>query len=180
MTPANPSPLPAMVACGFTLGGLLLTLLPVPPKPPITLPTKSGWTQTLAPERWEYRQHQTVVTLTYVPHSDGDALAQLGPTGDRRLTAVGEIGYVVQEDALLATTCISPRGQGSASRDRMRQNRNRYDLTPGRIGGWLLGRHNLRDWRCLILTVRLPVADGRRLETLLPEWYTWGQQHFEP
>ncbi|HAN46490.1 MAG TPA: hypothetical protein DCQ32_08065 [Cyanobacteria bacterium UBA8156] len=170
-----------MMACGLTLGGLLWSLsTPIPEPRSLTLPAKPGWTQTIAPERWEYRQGQTVVTLTYVPHSDGDALVLLSPTGDRRLTAVGEIGYVVQEEAFLATTCISPRGQGSASRDRMRQNRNRYDLTPSRLGGWLLGRHNLRDWRCLILTVRLPVADSQQLETLLPEWYTWGQQQLAP
>jgi cyanosortase A-associated protein len=134
----------------------------------------------VAPDRWEYRQDSTVVTLTYVPHSDGDALALFSPTGDRRLTAVGEIGYFFQSDRLTATTCISPRGPGSASRERMRQNRNRYDLTPPRLGGWLLGRHNLRDWRCLVLTVRLPVANRAQLETLLAEWYTWGQEHLAP
>ncbi|MGQ9864672.1 MAG: hypothetical protein ACUVSQ_00045 [Pseudanabaenaceae cyanobacterium] len=139
-----------------------------------------AWVRSWVWDRWQYQRGQTVVTLTYIPHSDGDALALLQPTGDRRLTPIGEIGYTVDQETLWATTCISPRGQGSASRDRMRQNRNRYDLTPTRIGGWLLGRHNLRDWRCPILTIRLPVTDRPQLETLLAEWYTWGQQHWPP
>ncbi|MFQ3679396.1 MAG: hypothetical protein SNJ60_02660 [Pseudanabaenaceae cyanobacterium] len=173
--------MPTWVACGLILGALLgLGQTPVPPPRLLTLPAKPGWSQAIAPNRWKYRQRQTVVTLEYVPHSDGDALALLDPTGDRRLTPIGEIGYTVEGDGLLATTCISPRGPGAASRDRMRQNRNRYDLTLPRVGGWLLGRHNLRDWRCLILTIRLPAAESAHLETLLSEWYTWGQQHLAP
>lgn len=95
----------------------------------------------------------------------------------------GEYGlFVVQQQAYLSS-CINPRGGTTVTAQQFSRNRNTYDLTISRLWPWLLGQTDLREWRCLWLTLSVPVENSdnpetayQQLETvwksLYPAWQT--------
>lgn len=83
------------------------------------------------------------------------------------------------------SACINPHGGSTVTEEQFRKNRNIYDLQPIRIWYWLLGRGELRDWRCLwaVLSVPIePTSSQEDAEKMLLgawlSWYEWWQPRF--
>lgn len=83
------------------------------------------------------------------------------------------------------SACINPQGGTTVTGEQFRKNRNIYDLRPIRIWYWLLGKGELRDWRCLwaVLSVPIePTSSQEDAEQILLDawlsWYEWWQPRF--
>ncbi|MEB3828724.1 cyanoexosortase A system-associated protein [Phormidium sp. CCY1219] len=100
-----------------------------------------------------------------------------------------EIGFYgvseTGEQAYLAS-CINPRGGSTVSGEQFRKNRNAYDLQVDRLLPWLLGQQKLRDFRCMLTVLSIPLDKNSPensysiLESVWVSWYRWWQPRFPP
>jgi len=79
-------------------------------------------------------------------------------TGSYRVFHDGDRAYL--------SACIDPNGRSVATMGEFIANR-RETVTPERLGGWLLGRHPLRDRRCLWAHLFAPL-EGQSPQALYP------------
>lgn len=84
------------------------------------------------------------------------------------------------------SACINPRGGSTVTSEQFTENRNTYDLQINRLVPWLLGKEDLRDWRCLWTLVSIPIVKSSTqdtypvLEKAWISWYNWWVPRFPP
>lgn len=152
----------------------------------------------IASRRYRYQQNGVSmnVDMHYIINSSGDLKDSLrkhiiskGSASSlilREKPGMGFYAFFTNQGNAYLTSCINPRGGSTVTFDQFRQNRNTYDLQPGRLLLWLLGLEELRDWRCLWSLMSIPVETANRgeafslLESAWFSWYPWWEQHFPP
>jgi cyanosortase A-associated protein len=140
----------------------------------------------IAGRSYQYSQNQSVIDIEvrYFVDTDGDVKNYLKSyqksfSSDRSsIRYQPEIGfYQVFSDQNKAylTACINPQGGSTVTGIQFRDNRNAYDLRVDRIAPWLLGRSNLRDFRCLWTHLSTPLKDSpeQTYSTLESAWTAW-------
>ncbi|MGB3208936.1 MAG: cyanoexosortase A system-associated protein [Crinalium sp.] len=84
------------------------------------------------------------------------------------------------------SACINPRGGSTVTSEQFTDNRNTYDLQINRLVPWLLGKEDLRDWRCLWTLLSIPMIKSSTeatypvLEEAWISWYNWWVPRFPP
>ncbi len=105
------------------------------------------------------------------------------------------IGYYAlfndRERAYLSA-CINPRGLSTVTQEHIISNRNDYDFTPDRVINYLLGITYIRDNRCLLTAISLPLENKQnqdlnntslnnsyqKLEKVWINWYQKWENNF--
>ncbi len=151
-----------------------------------------------AGQHYRYLQNQLPldIEMRYLIRTDGK-IESLIPkytgvqfsAGKLALHPHPELGYyavwVHQERAYLSA-CINSRGGSTVTADQFSENRNTYDVEFSRFIPWLLGFQELRDLRCLLTTLSIPVEKAspdhadKILEKAWFSWYRWWQPRFPP
>lgn len=150
----------------------------------------------LASRRYRYQQKSISLTIDmhYIIQSSGDVKDFLNKhifsekSGASILikekSGVGFHALFTKEETAYLTSCINPRGGSSVTFDQFRENRNVYDVKPGRIILWLLGFQELRDFRCMWNMLSVPLKKNQPeeayslLESVWFSWYGWWQPRF--
>ncbi|NJK36173.1 MAG: hypothetical protein HC919_15220 [Oscillatoriales cyanobacterium SM2_2_1] len=113
------------------------------------------------------------LTATYMPNSRGDVIAlwqRVKPVGIKIIaTAQVEYGYFADQGQNHITACLSPDQSITATAERFAQNR-RAALTPARWLSWAIGTQELRDWRCLWLTMTTPDSQILAASEIIKLW----------
>jgi cyanosortase A-associated protein len=76
------------------------------------------------------------------------------------------------------SSCINPQGDTTVDAGQFQRNRNRYNLNPSRFAFYALGLTDLRDKRCLWVTISTPERSGADLEKIWLEWLDYWQPRF--
>jgi cyanosortase A-associated protein len=107
----------------------------------------------------------------------------------RYLVTSGNYVVFSDQDRAYLASCINPRGGSTVTGQQFMHNRNTYDITPSRIGLYLLGMTDLRDTRCLFTIMSIPLKTKKsdnqsinsldniyqKLENTWTDWYqNWG------
>ncbi len=150
----------------------------------------------LASRRYRYQQNSLTLTIDmhYIIQSSGDVQDFLKKHIFSEKSAasiliheksgVGFHALFTKEGTAYLTSCINPRGGSSVTFDQFRENRNVYDVKPGRIMLWLLGFQELRDFRCMWNMLSVPLEKNQPeqvyslLESVWFSWYAWWQPRF--
>lgn len=162
------------------------------PVPPISL---SGWDywdsrylQDAAGKIYKYGEGDRLlkIEIRQINHTDGHVENYLKNYKNidplltiKQESGIGFYGLFVEGGNAYLSSCINPRGESTVTADRFIRNRNTYDLQWNRILSWLLGRSDLREWRCLWVNLSMPLdgADREDIYTILEkiwfEWYRW-------
>ncbi len=88
-----------------------------------------------------------------------------------------------QNDAYLAS-CINPRGESTVTIEQFNKNRYDHDIRPERLLRWFLRAESIRDFRCLWVSLSIPITDQRTdeafstLEAVWFFWHDWWKPHF--
>jgi cyanosortase A-associated protein len=77
----------------------------------------------------------------------------------RYLEAIGHYVVFNNLERAYLSACINPRGGSTVTEEQFIQNRNTFDITPERLGLYLLGVIHLRDTRCLFVVMSIPLSD---------------------
>ncbi len=110
----------------------------------------------------------------------------------RYLESVGYYAVFTDQERVYLSSCINPRGSSTVTEEQFMNNRNIYDITPQRIGLYLIGFADLRDNRCLFTTLSIPLENQqlvnqpinsldktyRKLEEVWTNWYQKWQDDF--
>jgi cyanosortase A-associated protein len=105
------------------------------------------------------------LSATYFANTEGE-VSRFGPPEQQAAMAVVatpevEYGHFQRRDEkgdrVVSTACLSPNGAITATAERFARHR-RLALTPGRWLAWVMGTQELRDWRCLWITIAFPAA----------------------
>lgn len=171
----------------------LPTHLPLPnwqalPSQPLTTPTAP--IPTLTGRQYLYRQGKTLLTIEmrYLVHSYVDiaTLVRQSPGVSQRSPLVlqehPDIGfYSLAHDSQRAylQACITPTGRTTVTGQQFQQNQNTPTLLSRRLLPWILGQQELRDWRCLLTSLSLPLnatSGSTPHDQLIGLWPTWYQQ----
>lgn len=129
---------------------------------------------------YQYHQNQTTieVEVRHLVNTDGDVKKYLQvyrsmslpqPPLIRSQPGIGFYGLVTEGDRAYLSACLNPRGESTFTGIQFGRNRNTLDLQLDRILPWLLGTVELRDYRCLWVTLSIvtegsPEQDYRVLE----------------
>lgn len=96
----------------------------------------------------------------------------------------GFYGLFSHQGRAYLSACINPVGGSTLTRSQFRQNLQTYDLQPQRLRAWLVAKADLRDRRCLLTTLSLPIQQdslkttAEQLERVWVNWYQWWQPRF--
>ncbi len=149
-------------------------------------------------KRYTYRSRDQLLNIDmhYLANTDGNVAALLpdfmspplavATAPPRLLQQPGGGFYSLSTDRKYAylSACINPRGGSTVTREQFAQNRKTYDLKVDRLLPWLLGRADLRDWRCLLTQLSIatdssaPEATYPVLETAWFDWQHWWRDRF--
>lgn len=150
----------------------------------------------LASRRYRYQQNRNSLNIDmhYIVNSSGDvqdfvkkhifAQKATAPLLIRETSGVGFHALFTYQGNAFLSSCINPRGGSTVTFDQFRENRNSYDMQPGRLLLWLLGIQPLRDFRCMwnVLSVPLKTAQPEEvypiLESTWLSWYSWWETRF--
>jgi cyanosortase A-associated protein len=150
----------------------------------------------LASRRYRYQQNRNSLNIDmhYIVNSSGDVqdfvkkhiFAQKATTSllIRETSDVGFHALFTYQGNAFLSACINPRGGSTVTFDQFRENRNTYDMQPGRLLFWLLGIQQLRDFRCMwnVLSVPLKATQPEEVYPLLESawlsWYSWWESRF--
>lgn len=147
----------------------------------------------IAQRSYRYGQHdlRLDVRVIYLADSDGNLRANL-PEGivkapvftTRKNREAGSFSLWSSESHLFLSAFISPQGSSTVTETQFRSLRYRHDITPGRLLRWLIGRASLRDNRCMLVHMALPLnansseAAASALEDAWASWFDWWQPRF--
>ncbi|HEY9614615.1 cyanoexosortase A system-associated protein [Allocoleopsis sp.] len=150
----------------------------------------------LASRRYRYQQSPILLTIDihYIVNSSGDVKDFLqkhifsqqaaSSVAIRQKVGVGFHALFSYQGKAYLSSCMNPRGGSTVTFDQFRQNRNTYDVKPGRLILWLLGFQELRDFRCMWNMLSVPLEKTKPeeaysiLENAWFSWYSWWQPHF--
>ncbi len=94
--------------------------------------------------------------------------------------------FTDQKQAYLSS-CISPRGVSTVTREQLINNRNNYDFKPDRLISYLVGTIYIRDRRCLFTVMSIPLKEQKvgnlnsnsldnTYQNLEKSWISWYQK----
>jgi len=143
---------------------------------------------------YRYTQGNRVLTLSarYLRPSVGDIEAYTYNFTNRlprNLTLktvpnFGSYGVYQDQNTLYLSSCLSPGGQNTVTREQFIQNCYRQDLQPWRFLRWLGGTIPLFNHQCLWFEMAWPLSPRETstpalatLEPLWIEWQTWWRAH---
>jgi cyanosortase A-associated protein len=150
----------------------------------------------LASKRYRYQQSPLLLTIDmhYIIQSSGDVkdflekhlFSQQAATSVaiRQKVGVGFHALFTYQEKAYLSSCINSRGGSTVTFDQFRQNRNTYDVKPGRLILWFLGFQELRDFRCMWNTLSIPLDKTQPeeaysiLESAWFSWYSWWEPRF--
>ncbi len=134
------------------------------------------------------------VKIHYLPESDGDMASYRSAYGIDSQKAVvksqqqqGQTGFYDRfehEQTAYLSSCINPRGSSTVTHAQFFANRNTYDLKLDRAIPVILGTEDLRDSRCLWVTISAPIANQsvdavhQQLVAVWQEIYAWWLPRF--
>ncbi|NJK51900.1 MAG: cyanoexosortase A system-associated protein [Leptolyngbyaceae cyanobacterium SU_3_3] len=137
-------------------------------------------------EIYQYQQKQLTlyVEARYFVDTDGDINHYLetyrngfsiAQTSIRQKPETGFYQLFVEGDRAHLSACINSQGGSTVTGVQFRANRNAYDLKAQRLLPWLLGRTNLRDFRCLWTHLSTPIESTpeEAYQTLESAWVAW-------
>jgi cyanosortase A-associated protein len=160
---------------------------PLNPNPAINL---------MAARQYQYQQNNRVldIEMRYITNSNGDIKTLMerqlnSATVSRPFTlyhqeGVGFYAMAATSERAYLSSCINPRGNSTVTAEQFRDNRNTYDLHVSRLVPWLLGQEELRDFRCLVTLLSIPLEGTSSaqvypiLENAWVSWYAWWQPRF--
>jgi cyanosortase A-associated protein len=94
-------------------------------------------------------------------------------------SAIGHYGLFSYQDKAYLTACINPRGGTTFTKEQFSDQRNTSMMQFDRILLWLIGKEDLRDWRCLWVNMSTPVQQSNPqaayviLQDTWKDWYSW-------
>jgi cyanosortase A-associated protein len=134
------------------------------------------------------------VKIHYLPESDGDIASYQAAYGLNSQKVIvksqqqqGQTGFYDQfehEQTAYLSSCINPRGASTVTHMQFFANRNTYDLKLDRAIPVILGTEDLRDSRCLWVTISTPIANQsvdvvhQQLVAVWQEIYAWWSPRF--
>jgi cyanosortase A-associated protein len=143
---------------------------------------------------YQYHQKQSALYIEarYFVDTDGDVNHYLetyksgfsmAQANIRQKPETGFYQVFVEGDRAHLSACINSQGGSTVTGVQFRANRNAYDLKAQRLLPWLLGRANLRDFRCLWTHLSTPIQSTpeeayQTLESAWFAWYTSWKPHF--
>ncbi|MGV0023917.1 cyanoexosortase A system-associated protein [Phormidesmis priestleyi] len=140
----------------------------------------------IAGKFYQYSKNQSVVDveIRYFVDTDGDVEHYLQSyqksffsdrSSIRHHPETGFYQVFSDQNKAYLSACINPQGGSTVTGIQFRNNRNAYDLSVDRIAPWLLGRSNLRDFRCLWTHLSTPLKDSpeKTYSTLESAWIAW-------
>jgi cyanosortase A-associated protein len=140
----------------------------------------------IAGKFYQYSQNQSVVDIEvrYFADTDGDVSHYLqgyqkntfsDRSSIRHQSQIGFYQVFSDQNRAYLSACINPQGGSTVTGIQFRENRNAHDLRVDRIAPWLLGRSNLRDFRCLWthLSTPLKTSPEEAYSTLESAWIVW-------
>jgi cyanosortase A-associated protein len=147
--------------------------------------------------RYEYRvrQRQFEIKSYYIQNSHGEISNYASAYLTKRILPQhwtykqnhnGFYGLAQDRQILYLSACINSKGKSTATREQFFANRNQQDLQFQRLIPVLLGREDLRDNRCLWVTIATSIANQplelvtTQLEAVWQDWYTWWSPRFPP
>jgi cyanosortase A-associated protein len=102
----------------------------------------------------------------------------------RQQQGIGFYGLYVYQQRAYLDACINSRGGSTFTKEQFRANRIHYDVQFNRLIPWLLGQQELRDQRCLLAHLSIPLNQSSPessyhiLETAWFSWYQWWLPRF--
>ncbi|HEY9692549.1 MAG TPA: cyanoexosortase A system-associated protein [Oculatellaceae cyanobacterium] len=153
----------------------------------------------VAGKHYQYISNNQKLTIEtrYLVSTNGDTQqliekSSLIPSFDKSLLVnrysdkVGFYSLFSHNKRAYLSACINPRGGSTVTSEQFTDNRNTYDLQINRLVPWLLGKEDLRDWRCLWTLVSIPMIKSSTeatypvLEEAWISWYNWWVPRFPP
>ena len=78
---------------------------------------------------------------------------------ERYLEMIGHHILFQDQERTYLSSCINSRGGSTVTEAQFNQNRNTFDITPERLGLYLLGIKALQDTRCLLVIMSIPLIN---------------------
>jgi cyanosortase A-associated protein len=105
----------------------------------------------------------------------------------RYSSKTGYYALFTDQKKVYLSSCISPRGISTVTREQLINNRNNYDFKPDRLISYLIGTIYLRDRRCLFTVMSIPLKDQKvgnpnsnsldnTYKKLEKSWISWYQK----
>ena len=101
-----------------------------------------------------------------------------------KLEDIGFYTIFSDKNRAYLSSCINPRGITTVTQKQFSQNRYKHDLKYSRLLPWLFGRETIRDRRCLLTNLSIPVKNlqpeiaYKILQSAWQDWYLWWQPRF--
>lgn len=98
---------------------------------------------------------------------------------------IGHYAIFADQDKAYLTSCINPTGQTTLTEAQFNSNQNQYDVVLSRLGLYLLGTGDLRDYRCLFTVISMPITEATNtpinyqyLEASWIDWHRFWKDNF--
>ena len=99
---------------------------------------------------------------------------------------IGHYALFADQNKAYLATCINSTGQATLTESQFNSNQNRYDVMLPRLGFYLLGITDLRDYRCLFTVISTPILKSdntpainyQYLEASWIDWHRFWQGKF--
>lgn len=98
---------------------------------------------------------------------------------------IGHYALFADQDQAYLASCINPTGQGTLTEAQFNSNQHHIDVVLSRLGSYLLGTADLRDYRCLFTVISMPIAktastqvNYQYLEKSWIDWHRFWQDKF--
>jgi cyanosortase A-associated protein len=167
--------------------GNALVLKPLPTQ--LNAPSANGYQY-----KYQVNDRSFNVQVHYLTATSGDIPVYLEIYGlDHQSVTVnpttkqGQTGFyqLFEHDrTAYLSSCINSQGSSTINREQFFANRNAHDLTVDRILPVVLGTEDVRDTRCLWVTISTPIDDRsmrdvhQQLEAVWQEVYAWWMPRF--
>lgn len=146
--------------------------------------------------KYQHNQYTIDIEMRYLVHTNGsvpdlikiytfiEPSPNLISLNTSKIKNVGFHNLFVSQGRAYLNACINPRGGSTVTNQQFAENRRNYDLKFSRLLPWLIGKENLRDWRCLWVNMSVPLDNSspqeayRILEKAWIYWYQWWSNRF--
>ena len=108
----------------------------------------------------------------------------LGKADIQNLENIGFHTLFTYQNRAYLSSCINSRGGTTVTQKQFSQNRYVQDLKYNLLLPWILGKESLRDRRCLLVNLSIPIDHVQSataytiLQSAWEDWYQWWQPNF--